>query len=62
MTSQEEANLVWQTDRNTRHLPDALRERAINQARLIAANSNVDAGEAIYLAQLAIFDAEMAAR
>lgn len=62
MTSQEGANLVWQTDRSTRHLPDALRERTINRARLIAANSNVDAGEAIYLAQLAIFDAEMSAR
>ena len=52
MSPQQHANLALETFQATRHLPDALRQRAIDEAFLLAANSNDDPAVALWRAQL----------
>jgi hypothetical protein len=62
MTTQQNADrllIAWQA---SRHLPATLRAREIDEAILVAANSNATPIEALYLAQLDAVGAEMAAR
>lgn len=62
MTTQQNADrllIAWQA---SRHLPATVRAREIDEAILVAANSNTAPCEAFFFAQLDAIGAERAAR
>jgi len=61
MTSQERGQLLLYAHRDRKRLSETTRAREIDEATLLAANSNIDFGEALYQSQLAVFRAEMGA-
>jgi hypothetical protein len=63
MTAQQNADRLLLVFQGNKHLPAPLRERAIDEAILVAANSNqTNPAEALYRAQQAAVGREIGAR